>query len=291
MHKVDASWGHLIESIEVHRDVRARYFKPVCIIAVCDLIDKGVVSINEIPAALVIKEFESLVFRIFPKKAGNGWMPMWHLMRDGAWICKKEGNATSREVFPYTKPRSKKETLEAIDTIDCSYRFGNLWPDVQSRTQLRAMMCSILLSDEDENANIMGEYLIALNEIRHSKHEILEITDLGIDELVAIESYALFRVHTKIERNSRIPKEVKRLQGYSCLACGFNFEKVYGNLGLDYIEAHHVNPVYKNKGIEKKVNLLEDFLVLCSNCHKMIHAMGCPSIEMFKLNLQNPKDG
>jgi len=34
-----------------------------------------------------------------------------------------------------------------------------------------------------------------------------------------------------------------------------------------------------------------DFAVLCANCHKMIHAMGCPSIEMFKLNLQNPEEG
>ena len=97
--KKESSWLQLIDSIEVHRDSRARYFKPVCVIAVCSLIDKEKLSVEAIPASEVVNEFQKIVSQVFPLKAGNGWMPLWHIMRDGAWVCKKNGVPTRREVF------------------------------------------------------------------------------------------------------------------------------------------------------------------------------------------------
>ena len=78
---------------------------------------------------------------------------------------------------------------------------------------------------------------------------------------------------------AKIPISVKKLQGYSCLACGFNLKKVFGELGLKYVEAHHVVPVAKSQGSDKKVNLIDDFVVLCSNCQRMIHRPGEPWIR------------
>ena len=75
---------------------------------------------------------------------------------------------------------------------------------------------------------------------------------------------------------AKIPISVKKLQGYSRLACGFNFEKIYGKLGSNYIEAHHVVPVAKSQRSVKQVNLIDDFVVLCANCHRMIHRLGEP---------------
>lgn len=274
--KKESSWLQLISSIEVHRDSRARYFKPVCVIAVCSLIDKGELSTKAIPANVVVNEFQKIVSQVFPLKAGNGWMPLWHLMRDGAWVCKKNGVPTRREVFTLTKPKSKKELLSAVDEIDCSSTYGQLWSDKQSRDQLRGLMIALLLSDLDQDANLMGEYLIALKEFNSDSPDRLEQFNEANNQVFELENYARYRVHKSIERSSKISKNVKKLQGYSCLACDFNFAKVYGDLGLNYIEAHHVNPVSMNKGKVKKVNLNQDFLVLCANCHKMIHRLGEP---------------
>lgn len=59
-----------------------------------------------------------------------------------------------------------------------------------------------------------------------------------------------------------------------CSICEFNFEKVYGDFGKDYIEFHHIEPisVYEENG---KIRNLEEarknLVPLCSNCHKIVH--------------------
>lgn len=276
MNKSESSWTRLIDSIASHRDVRARYFKPTCVVAVCNLFDSGIGSIDALPADKVVEEFDRLVSKVFPQKSGQGWMPMWHLMRDGAWVCKKNGVVTQRDIFKIGKPKSKSETLKAVDTIDCSGPYENLWRSKNSRQQLKTTMSNLLLFESDLDAILMGEFLSALNEAPADQETFQDLAQISNGQGTTVENYAKYRVHTRIERNARIPKEVKRLQGYSCLACGFNFETMYGEIGKNYIEAHHVVPVSVNAGQKKQVNYFDDFLVLCANCHKMIHRLGEP---------------
>ncbi|WP_223701703.1 HNH endonuclease [Sutcliffiella deserti] len=60
------------------------------------------------------------------------------------------------------------------------------------------------------------------------------------------------------------------MHGITCIACGFNFEKVYGERGKNYIEVHHVTPL-STIGEEVIVDPNEDLVPVCSNCHRMIH--------------------
>ena len=82
------------------------------------------------------------------------------------------------------------------------------------------------------------------------------------------------RTHKARERNSKVVRVAKRnfkiKHGrYYCEACGFDFEKTYGDVGEDYIEGHHTIPVsemppnYKSKP--------KEIVLLCSNCHRMVH--------------------
>lgn len=80
--------------------------------------------------------------------------------------------------------------------------------------------------------------------------------------------------HIKRERNQKVMKEAKALfiknnGRLYCELCGFDFEKVYGELGRDFIEGHHINPVSQMK--EGDVSKVEDIKMLCSNCHKIVH--------------------
>lgn len=79
------------------------------------------------------------------------------------------------------------------------------------------------------------------------------------------------RTHKTYDRNPSLARRAKEIHLYVCMACGFDFEKAYGDLGKKYIEAHHLIPVYKKKGNEEGLNPKEDFAVLCANCHRMIH--------------------
>ena len=63
--------------------------------------------------------------------------------------------------------------------------------------------------------------------------------------------------------------DAKKAFGYVCQACGFDFEKKYGEVGKNYIECHHKNPLSEQSDLTPST--LDDVCMLCSNCHRMIH--------------------
>lgn len=109
--------------------------------------------------------------------------------------------------------------------------------------------------------------------------------DIEDDETdLATENLKRLRVHKRIERNRKLAAKVKRLQGYSCKACGFDFGKTYGPIGKKFIEAHHLIPLSKLIGDIITLDPRSDFSVLCSNCHRMIHrSKFIHSVEEFRL--------
>ena len=75
---------------------------------------------------------------------------------------------------------------------------------------------------------------------------------------------------TRYERDSRNRKEAIRIHGTKCMICGFDYEKVYGELGKGYIEVHHIKPLASQEE-EVAVNPETDLICVCANCHRMLH--------------------
>lgn len=98
--------------------------------------------------------------------------------------------------------------------------------------------------------------------------------DLTEDDISFPEGKKVLRKHIVYERNPKLMIEAKRrfkeLYGkLFCEICEFDFEEKYGEIGEDFIEGHHTIPVSEMKdGDETKI---EDIVMVCSNCHKMIH--------------------
>ena len=84
------------------------------------------------------------------------------------------------------------------------------------------------------------------------------------------EGHRHYVLSSRIERSARNRIEAIKLHGYKCQVCGFDFESTYGELGRNYIEVHHVNPLAEQDG-EHVVNPETDLVCLCANCHRMIH--------------------
>ncbi|WP_323178809.1 MULTISPECIES: HNH endonuclease [unclassified Streptomyces] len=89
----------------------------------------------------------------------------------------------------------------------------------------------------------------------------------------AIEGRLLVRRALIRERDPKLRKlkiqQVRRLgQALRCEVCDFDFAHVYGRLGEDYIEVHHVTPLHISGPQETG---LSDLACLCANCHRMCH--------------------
>ncbi len=81
--------------------------------------------------------------------------------------------------------------------------------------------------------------------------------------------------HLRRERNRRIVALAKahalQLGRLRCEACGFDFERTYGSVGSEFIEAHHKIPlssVHPGHGGKTEIS---DLALLCANCHRMVH--------------------
>ena len=88
------------------------------------------------------------------------------------------------------------------------------------------------------------------------------------------EGKILLKQHIQRERNVKLIEEAKKnfiaRKGHLyCEVCGFDFTREYGELGNNFIEAHHIKPVSQMKEGER--TKVEDIVMVCSNCHSMIH--------------------
>ena len=72
------------------------------------------------------------------------------------------------------------------------------------------------------------------------------------------------------ERNPKLRLAAIQHHGTRCMVCDFDFEEVYGKRGIGYIEVHHLIPISETVK-PTKVNPVTDLIVLCCNCHRMIH--------------------
>lgn len=88
------------------------------------------------------------------------------------------------------------------------------------------------------------------------------------------EGSTIYKLHKLYERNSLIVKRKKqqyqkKFGKLDCEICKFDFFKTYGEIGIGFIECHHIKPLYKLNGTN--TTHMEDLILVCSNCHRMLH--------------------
>lgn len=88
----------------------------------------------------------------------------------------------------------------------------------------------------------------------------------------------IYTVHRKRERDLRDAKFAlaKACNGGRVVCevpgCGFDFHRVYGAVGIDYAQVHHLTPLSRLGGATRMT--VDDVAVVCANCHDMIHRGG-----------------
>jgi 5-methylcytosine-specific restriction endonuclease McrA len=93
-------------------------------------------------------------------------------------------------------------------------------------------------------------------------------------DLEAREGQILTRQARFRRRNLGLIEAIKRESDYRCQVCGFKFDELYGEIGKEFIIAHHIEPLGSKKGTSRTT--FESIALLCANCHAMIHAEAPP---------------
>jgi len=100
---------------------------------------------------------------------------------------------------------------------------------------------------------------------------IAEDTASSDSDKTQTEGGVKVRISKTIERNAKLRQMALEFHGYSCKVCGFDFEKNYGRWGKGFAEVHHIKPLAELNGKIMVTNPKTDLVVVCANCHKMIH--------------------
>ena len=121
-----------------------------------------------------------------------------------------------------------------------------------------------------------------------------EKLSISIDESAfskeAAEGMKRLRIHFQMERNSALvraakKKFLKKHGAFFCEVCGFSFKDTYG---IEYIEAHHILPLYKGERTTQEM----DLMMLCANCHRAMHSekWNDKPIEFFEKHMRASRE-
>ncbi len=128
--------------------------------------------------------------------------------------------------------------------------------------------------------NIIGLNKIAekiKNTVSNSEltKNLYRIGDDEEDEQIQVkEGKVIYKLHKHRERNPKLNKKkkdtyLKKFGKLDCEVCGFDFYKIYGELGKGFMECHHKTPLSQIEG--ESVTTLNDLALVCANCHRMLH--------------------
>lgn len=93
------------------------------------------------------------------------------------------------------------------------------------------------------------------------------------DELEQYEKEQFFSLENSADSDETSSGEnniayTRKLSLDTCEICGFNYLNYYGEVGKDYIEIHHIKPLYQG---ERFPDPQTDMISVCANCHRMLH--------------------
>jgi len=158
-------------------------------------------------------------------------------------------------------------------------------PDIKDAHHFDELLENWLLHDSNELKKILLKYAVSeddRNEInkvffKAPDSDLLLAQEFGYDPADDgfKEGKIKLRIHLVKERKRNLVEIAKREwnQKYNknirCFICSFSFKDQYGQLGEDFIEAHHIQPI--STIVPDTIIKVSDLIPVCSNCHSMLH--------------------
>lgn len=128
--------------------------------------------------------------------------------------------------------------------------------------------------EQDEKGEKLLNYILKQFEgvLINDQETVFEYPE-GVREMISVNRF---------ERNVEARQKCLEVKGCSCAVCGMNFEKIYGEIGKNFIHVHHIKPL-SEIGQEYQVNPINDLVPVCPNCHAMLHRIAGRTLSVKEL--------
>jgi len=142
------------------------------------------------------------------------------------------------------------------------------------------MMDDLILAPQQLRAvrRLTKESAELLEDIWHNQPEsVQDFIELTEDYQAYPEGKVVVRTVRERQRNRKLVNHAKsqfkreNKGRLFCEVCGFDFGAIYG---IDYIEAHHTDPISDLEG--ETTNTVDAVVMLCANCHRAAHTKTPP---------------
>jgi 5-methylcytosine-specific restriction protein A len=134
---------------------------------------------------------------------------------------------------------------------------------------------------EKDWQEFLSEYNLIKYQMNSDEKELMLTYAEGKRKQILINIY---------ERNLSARQICIEYYGLNCSVCEFNFERIYGEIGKNFIHVYHLVPL-SDIGNEYTLNPIKDLRPICPNCHAMIHKrIPAYSIEELKSLIKNKYD-
>lgn len=149
----------------------------------------------------------------------------------------------------------------------CKEISKELWAQTWKSLKIRISAIPEKDSEDDKDVNLFIKWAESVVGMMLA---LLNIEKLDAVDKLHLEGGCNQVLTNKYERNPVNRQLCLMANGYCCKICGFDFEKMYGSLGKDFIHVHHIEKVSSHK-TEYLVNPEVDLIPVCPNCHAMLH--------------------
>lgn len=149
------NWSSVVRSIGKSRSAKARFFKPVCVIAALDLADEGLINPDDIDAQSVVDRFSDYITPFFHDRGGDGYQPLWHLSNNQLWTFFNGARPLTSKEFSDGNPRTKKQLFGRFDKLAIRREVRKLWDSPQERHQLRNAMLLMLFEGDYDSRSLV----------------------------------------------------------------------------------------------------------------------------------------
>lgn len=157
------------------------------------------------------------------------------------------------------------------------WRFGNRAPQALPSLAARVFRIWSGRTEAEMWAEVVRHAAMAPVVPTAAESEAFRRVDASIDSLTndvnnaRTEGRIAVRAIAGRERDGSLRAAALRIHGFACMACGFDFRQRYGVWGEGFAHVHHSVPLSQGPAV-RVTDPRTDLMVLCPNCHAMMHA-------------------